>query len=396
MGGTLIDTYPAVDRMIVDVAARHGARLEFAEAARSTRSSSIAETMTTLAARFGIDRDEFERAYDELKASWREEAPPVMAGAHEAIAAVRAAGGKNVIVTHRDRASAETLLAKTGLDVDGLISVDDGHARKPDPAMFRLALERYGLDPDETLAVGDRTIDLRGAAAADVSGVLFAPLEGAEPEAPAEALRIRGLAELVPLLGTGSERARMLAGELYDPDDPELVAERARARRLAHAYSGSDPADAAGRLEQLRRLLGRVGEGVGIEPSLRVDYGTNIRLGDRVFVNFDCVLLDVAPITIGDRAKLGPGVQLLTPGHPLDAASRAAGREWGLPIEIGDDVWLGGGAIVLGGVRIGAGTIVGAGAVVTRDLPAGVIAVGNPARVVREAPAEPTPGNACR
>ncbi|NLT25593.1 MAG: HAD-IA family hydrolase [Microbacteriaceae bacterium] len=392
MGGTLIDTYPAVDRMIVAVAERHGARVEPDEVARATRTTSIADTMTAIAARHGIERDEFDRAYDELRASWRDDAPPAMAGAREAIAAVRAAGGKSIVVTHRDRASAETLLAATGLEVDGLISVDDGHPRKPDPGMFRLALERYDLDPAESLAVGDRGIDLAGAARAGVAGVLFAPIDGVEQEVPDGTARIARLAELVGMLDTGSERARMLAGALYSPDDPALAADRVRARRLARAYDDIDPGDEEARRELLRRLLGGLGDIDGIEPPLRVDYGTNIRIGDGVFMNFGCVLLDVAPITIGDRVLLGPGVQLCTPGHPLDAASRAGGLEFGRPIVIGDDVWLGAGAIVLGGVTIGAGTVVGAGAVVTRDLPAGAIAVGNPARVVRDAPGAPGDG----
>lgn len=386
MGGTLIDTYPAVDRGIVEVAARHGVRIDPDEVARATRTTSIAETMTMLAACHGIDRGEFERAYGELKASWRDAAPPPMAGAVEAIAAVQAAGGKSIVVTHRDRASAETLLRATGLDVDGLISVDDGHARKPDPAMFRIALERFGLDAAECLAVGDRGIDLAAADGAGIAGAFFAPVDGVEQPVPRGSRSIRTLHELVDLIDTGSARARMLAGAHYSPAVPELVADRHRARRLTRAYDDTDPADSAARTALLTRLLGRAGRGLEIEPPLRVDYGTHIRLGEDVYLNTGCVLLDVAPITIGDRVLLGPGVQLLAPGHPLDAAARASGVEWGRPIVIGDDVWIGGGAVVLGGVTIGAGTVVGAGAVVTRDLPAGVVAVGNPARVIGEAP----------
>lgn len=178
-------------------------------------------------------------------------------------------------------------------------------------------------------------------------------------------------------------RERMLRGEPYRADDPELDALRRRAHALSGALVRCEPetpaADAA-----LRALLGSVGDGVVVRPTLRVDYGAHITIGARSFVNFDCVLLDVCPIVLGADCQLGPRVQLITATHPLDAAERRSGWEAGAPITVGDDVWLGAGATVLPGVTIGPRTVVGAGAVVTRDLPADVVAIGAPARVVRE------------
>jgi len=180
-----------------------------------------------------------------------------------------------------------------------------------------------------------------------------------------------------------SEREKMVRGELYLASDPELVAGRVRARRLWARYNASDPADAAGRLALLRELLGRVDETVAIEPPFYCDYGSQIAFGSSVFVNFGAVFLDPAPITIGDHAQLGPGVQLLTADHPREAAVRLAGPELGRPIHLGARTWLGGGVIVCPGVTVGPDTVVGAGSVVTRNLPAGVVAAGNPCRVIR-------------
>jgi maltose O-acetyltransferase len=185
-----------------------------------------------------------------------------------------------------------------------------------------------------------------------------------------------------PLAGDGrTMRERMLAGDLYRPD-AVLSAESAQARELADALNRPGASDAE-RHTALVALLGKVGPGTVIRPPLYVDYGTYIEIGTGCFANFGLVALDVAPIRIGDHVQIGPNVQLLPPDHPRDPVLRRAGWESGQPITIEDNVWLGGGAIVLGGVTIGADTIVGAGAVVTRSLPAGVVAVGNPARVVR-------------
>jgi maltose O-acetyltransferase len=180
-----------------------------------------------------------------------------------------------------------------------------------------------------------------------------------------------------------SERERMLRGDLYLAADPELTAARTRARHLAKRFNDSDPADPGAAAEILRELLGELGDAAWIEPPFYCDYGSQIRLGKGVFVNMNCVFLDPAPIEIGALAKLGPGVQLLTATHPLDAATRTAGPELGQAITIGARAWLGGGVVVCPGVSIGADTVVGAGSVVVRDLPSGVVAVGNPCRVVR-------------
>jgi maltose O-acetyltransferase len=179
-----------------------------------------------------------------------------------------------------------------------------------------------------------------------------------------------------------TERERMMAGELYDPMDGELVAARNRARDLCQALNATRAADAAGRQAILGDLFGRGGDSVLMQPPFFCDYGTNIELGERVFFNFNCVVLDVCRVRIGDFTLFGPGVQILTPLHPVDAELRRT-REFGKPVEIGSDVWVGGGALILPGVRIGSRSVIGAGSVVTRDVPEAVIAVGNPCRVIR-------------
>ncbi len=177
---------------------------------------------------------------------------------------------------------------------------------------------------------------------------------------------------------------RMLAGELYRADDPRIVAEQAEAFALTEAFNATPSADRTGRDDLLRRLLGSLGDGVVVRTPFHCDFGTHVAIGDRTFVNVGLVALDVAPVTIGADCQLGPNVQLLTPIHPLDAELRRGGWERASPVTLGDNVWLGGGVIVLPGVTVGDDTVVGAGAVVSRDLPAGVLAVGNPARVVRD------------
>ena len=183
-----------------------------------------------------------------------------------------------------------------------------------------------------------------------------------------------------------TQRERMLAGDPYLADDPQLRDEAARARRLQEAYNATPAADGDARRRLLDELLGAFGEDSEIRPPFACDYGYHVRVGARTFVNFGLVALDVAPITIGDDVQIGPYVQLLTPTHPIEAAARLAKWEAARPITIADNVWLGGGVVVLPGVTIGENTVVGAGAVVTRDLPADVVAVGNPARVVRALP----------
>jgi maltose O-acetyltransferase len=178
-------------------------------------------------------------------------------------------------------------------------------------------------------------------------------------------------------------KERMLRGELYLADDPELAADHARAQALLEQYNATPHSAQLERDRLLRALLGDVGEGVVVKPPFRCDYGRCIEIGARTFVNYDCVMLDVAPIRIGAACQLATRVQLLTAAHPVDPEPRRAGWEYGLPITLGDNVWLGGGVVVCPGVTIGENTVVGAGSVVTRDLPADVVAIGVPARVSR-------------
>ena len=180
-----------------------------------------------------------------------------------------------------------------------------------------------------------------------------------------------------------SERRKMTAGELYDPMDAELAAGRDRARELCLALNATHPSEPDERRRILRRLFAAGGDSVVLEPPFFCDYGFNVELGERVFFNFNCVILDVCPVRIGSYTLYGPAGQILTPMHPLNAEQRR-GKEFGKPIEIGSDVWVGGGALILPGVHIGSRSVIGAGSVVTRDVPEGVLAAGNPCRMIRE------------
>jgi len=180
-----------------------------------------------------------------------------------------------------------------------------------------------------------------------------------------------------------SERDRMLAGELYDPRDPDLCAERGRARLLCRQFNGTRDDETEARSRLIRALIPAAGRGVWIEPPFHCDYGLNITLGDNVFFNFNCVVLDVARVRIGSGALFGPAVQIYAATHPLRAAERRSGLEAGKPVDIGDETWIGGGAIICPGVRIGARSVIGAGSVVTRNIPDDVFAAGNPCRIVR-------------
>lgn len=180
-----------------------------------------------------------------------------------------------------------------------------------------------------------------------------------------------------------SNRQRMLAGDQYIADDPDLARESRRAAVLTAAFNNAAGDDDAGRDRILRELLGSVGDGTTVRPPLRCDYGYQTHLGARTFVNWGLIALDVGRITIGNDVQIGPNVQLLTATHPIEPEPRRAKWEGSRPITIGHNVWLGGGVIVCPGVTIGENTVVGAGAVVTRDLPPNVVAVGNPARVIR-------------
>ena len=180
-----------------------------------------------------------------------------------------------------------------------------------------------------------------------------------------------------------NEREKMIAGELYNALDPELKAERRRARDLVRCYNELPETQKRKRLNVLRKLLGHVGERVAVVPPFQVDYGTQVTLEDHVLLNFGCVILDTCAVTIGEGTLVAPGVHFYSATHPIDSTARRAGLAMGLPITVGKDVWIGGGSIVLPGVKIGNDSVIGAGSVVTKDIPAGVVAVGNPCRVIR-------------
>jgi maltose O-acetyltransferase len=185
-----------------------------------------------------------------------------------------------------------------------------------------------------------------------------------------------------------TEKEKMLAGELYDPLDPELVVARDRARDLCQDLNATREADVEARRRILIDLFGAGGEEVWMQPPFFCDYGANIFLGKRVFFNFNCVVLDVCAVRIGDFTLFGPAVQIYTATHPLEAELRRT-REFAKPVTIGSDVWVGGATVILPGVTIGSRSVIGAGSVVTRDIPDDVFAAGNPCRVVRSlSPAE--------
>jgi len=177
-----------------------------------------------------------------------------------------------------------------------------------------------------------------------------------------------------------SEKDKMLAGELYRADSPELIADNRRISAWMERFNATVATPEA-RLPLLREALRHVGQDVVIRPPFHCDYGYNISLGDGVFLNFNCIILDVVAVTIGDGTQIGPGVQILTADHPRDPAERRQMLEFGRPVSIGRNVWIGGRAIILPGVTIGDDAIIGAGSVVTRDVPPGGTAVGNPARL---------------
>ncbi|MGI6755873.1 MAG: sugar O-acetyltransferase [Atopobiaceae bacterium] len=179
------------------------------------------------------------------------------------------------------------------------------------------------------------------------------------------------------------EKNNMLAGRLYLPCDETLAQDHARTLDITYDFNATRPSEEASRVALLHKLLGSCGEEVHIEPPFRCDYGYNIFVGDRFFANYGCVILDTAPVTIGKNVLFGPNVSLFAAFHPVDARVRATGLECSAPIHISDDVWIGGGAIINPGVTIGARTIIGSGSVVTKDIPADVIAVGNPCRPLR-------------
>ena len=180
-----------------------------------------------------------------------------------------------------------------------------------------------------------------------------------------------------------TEKEKMLRGDLYNATDETLSADRRNARLLLKQINDSADTETSLRLQLLKALIPEQGSNLWIEPPFYCDYGYNIKVGDGVFFNFNCTLLDVMPITIGHKVLIGPSVQMYTAMHPTNWQERASGLEFAKPITIGDHVWIGGAAIICPGVSIGARTIIGAGSVVTRDIPADVFAAGNPCKVIK-------------
>ncbi|CAE6510244.1 maltose acetyltransferase domain-containing protein [Paenibacillus sp. GCM10023250] len=180
-----------------------------------------------------------------------------------------------------------------------------------------------------------------------------------------------------------TEKEKMLSGELYLAADPQLTKDRLNARRLTRLYNQTLETEHEERERILRELFGSTGRGIYIEPAIRCDYGYNLHVGDNFYANFDCVFLDVCEIRIGDNCFLAPGVHIYTATHPLEAEARISGAEYGKPVFIGHNVWIGGRAVINPGVRIGDNAVIASGTVVTKDVPGNVVAGGNPARVLK-------------
>ncbi len=180
-----------------------------------------------------------------------------------------------------------------------------------------------------------------------------------------------------------TEKQKMLAGELYLAADLELVKERENARRLTRLYNQTKETESGRRQELIKELFGSVEGTAFIEPSFRCDYGYNIHIGDNFFANFDCVILDVCEVKIGENCFVGPGVHIYTATHPIDPLERIAGREFGKPVTVGDNCWIGGRAIINPGVAIGHNVVIASGAVVTKNIPDHVVIAGNPARIIK-------------
>lgn len=181
-----------------------------------------------------------------------------------------------------------------------------------------------------------------------------------------------------------AEKDKMLAGEMYDPNDPILFEERQRARLIFQEINSLNETEKEKRLTLFYSLLGQAGKGLYIEPPFFCDYGYNIVAGENVFINYNCCILDVMPVILGNNVMIAPNVQIYTATHPLEAKARNSGREYAKPISIGDNVWIGGGAIICPGVTIGNGSVLAAGAVVVKDVPANVLVGGNPAKILKE------------
>ncbi|MEK4029546.1 sugar O-acetyltransferase [Pseudobacillus sp. FSL P4-0506] len=180
-----------------------------------------------------------------------------------------------------------------------------------------------------------------------------------------------------------TEKEKMLSGEIYFADDSELTQERENARRLTRLFNQTTETEGNRRTELLKKLFGSTGENIYVEPTLRCDYGYNLHVGANFYANFDCVFLDVCEIRIGDNCFIAPGVHIYTAAHPLNARERISGAEYGLPVHIGHNVWIGGRAVINPGVKIGNNVVVASGAVVTKDVPDNVVVGGNPAKIIK-------------
>lgn len=181
-----------------------------------------------------------------------------------------------------------------------------------------------------------------------------------------------------------TEKELMLSGQLYLADDPELTAGRDRARKLTDKINASPPEQEEHRQALFRELFGSIGENFTINSSFHCDYGSNIHIGKNFYANYDCMIIDVCNVDIGDNVFFAPRVCVFTAGHPIDAEIRSTQLEFGKSVTIGNNVWIGGNTVINPGVTIGDNTVIGSGSVVTKDIPAGVVAVGNPCRVLRE------------
>ena len=181
-----------------------------------------------------------------------------------------------------------------------------------------------------------------------------------------------------------TEKEKMLSGTLYNPADKELTREREVARKLCRQFNQSTETEKKLRVKILKELFQTENASIWIEPSFKCDYGYNIKIGHKVFLNFDCVILDTCQVSLGDNVMIGPGVHIYTAQHPIKPTERATWQETAAPVSIGDNVWLGGNTTICPGVHIGEDSVIGAGSVVTKDIPSGVVAAGNPCRVIRK------------
>jgi len=181
-----------------------------------------------------------------------------------------------------------------------------------------------------------------------------------------------------------TEKEKMLAGEIYNPADPELVRDREEARRKVLVYNQTLETEVEKRIQILKDLLGSTGGNIYMQPNIRFDYGYNTYVGENFYANFDCTFLDVCEIRIGDNCMLGPNVHIYTATHPINPFERNSGKEYGKPVNIGDNVWIGGGSIINPGVTIGDNVVIASGSVVTKDVPANVVVGGNPAKIIKQ------------